>query len=1189
MRLRGRVDGEVLNEVKNLYSRRHRFILPLLSSFVVAGDSSEAIISMVTPYAQGGDMYGWIGTAKPSELPSYPPSMDDDVKRRDFILRSMASLSEALAYLHSKIGDRWCGHFDIKPHNILLFQEGAAWVWKLSDFGLSNLRSLDDEGTTEEIGTDEYQPPEYHKSPAETKYGPSFDVWSLGCVFLELLMVLVYNWTTNQTREMKKTLSRNSNFLFRSPPNISQWASHLRRGTHESRITRTLKIVLKMLTVEVESRLYAFDAAIDLMELTYPDMTVEYYLEKCQEIMRGQGPSPSFGRFYDPVIRIRRDAKYRRQSFVNSRIQCLYEAGWPHRPSLPQHASPKFPQTKGDSLTTLPSHYHEKDFYGREEMLETIESSFVYTRHVALVGLGGVGKSHLAHEYASKARASALAAGRSLHTFWVRCRNASAFTDSYVDIAKVGGLALERGSERKILRAVIEWLLNLDESWIMVLDGVEDANAMWLTDWCPFEQGTVPMGRILVTTKSMQVGQDLCYQPDNVLPIAIDSLKIEDGVKLLLQGTGSIGRYDTREAEKLVRNLHLPILIKLISQEIRRRGQGGQTISDFANRLLSRQELIAELCRIDARDPKLSELKAVKRIYTIVFGSLFETKVALRNIFKMVCFFANDSIDRSWMESEFGKEDAQEAFIFFADRQYIRFSDSPDGSRYATHTLVQSMFQAWMSDRSEDAKRDFWSAHRRALWMIYHDYREGKKRLTIITDKKRKSEKRQTPAHLVKLRYKDHIEEFLKYVDHHDISSLKFNKTAADAVITFARWFDDENRMEVGQRLLRLVIDQGIENDVGRRSELQARRDLVQSLTTNAAGRAKQEMLCSAESEITFAIRAALEIGDAIIIWKTRREYIYLLCRMDSHQAATVELQKLESLFTEISKIQREAHHLQQDLTQCRAKCFFIQGVADKDTAALEESRLHWHDCITQLELSATVDTEVAKLLQRARKGLAEACLAEIECLDAFIDADEHIQIHGKQLGDEAWDIYNGILQARQSRYIAEAREFESHKHVIDACRDFNLAQLRIWLWRADSPLKQMIGIESAIEPLQKVLDDYHTIIKLGVRDEDVRITAYYLRDGLSFVHNKDGTARYDVELSTLQHKYDLKRIHQSNLQSPASSNMMLTNQSAHFHKLTSNIRPRRSILNLSQSPLRHPLNNSPRETCFQGTACRYW
>lgn len=268
MRLRGRVDGEVLNEVKNLYSRRHRFILPLLSSFVVAGDSSEAIISMVTPYAQGGDMYGWIGTAKPSELPSYPPSMDDDVKRRDFILRSMASLSEALAYLHSKIGDRWCGHFDIKPHNILLFQEGAAWVWKLSDFGLSNLRSLDDEGTTEEIGTDEYQPPEYHKSPAETKYGPSFDVWSLGCVFLELLMVLVYNWTTNQTREMKKTLSRNSNFLFRSPPNISQWASHLRRGTHESRITRTLKVVLKMLTVEVESRLYAFDAAIDLMELT---------------------------------------------------------------------------------------------------------------------------------------------------------------------------------------------------------------------------------------------------------------------------------------------------------------------------------------------------------------------------------------------------------------------------------------------------------------------------------------------------------------------------------------------------------------------------------------------------------------------------------------------------------------------------------------------------------------------------------------------------------------------------------------------------------------------------------------------------------------------------------------------------------------------------------------------------------
>ena len=1124
MRLCGRVDGEVLNEVKNLYSRRHRFILPLLSSFVVAGDDSEAILSMITPYAQGGDMFGWIGTAKSSELPSYPPSMDDNVERRDFIFRSMVSLSEALAYLHSKIEDRWCGHFDIKPHNILLFQEGMEWVWKVSDFGLSSLSSLDDEGTTAEIGTDEYQPPDYHKSPVETKYGPSFDVWSLGCIFLELLMVLIYGWSTNQTREMKKTLSRSSKFLFRSCPNISRWASHLRRGTDESMITRALDVVLKMVTDKAEDRLYAFDAAIDLMELTSPDMTVENYLEKCQEIMRGQGPSPSFGRFYlyDPVSRIGRNAKHRRQSFVNSRINCLYEANWPHRPSLPQQKPPKSSQTKQNPLTTLPSHYHEKDFYGREEMLEAIKSSFWRTKHVALVGLGGVGKSHLAYEYVSKARASALAAGRSLHTFWIRCRNESAFTSSYVDIAKVAGLAL-RVSECEILRTVREWLLDLDESWIMVLDGVEDANAKWLAEWCPFEQGEMSKGSILVTTKSMQVGEDLCYQSHNVLSITIGSLKVEDGIKLLLEGSGPIGPNDRVEAEKLVRKLHLPILIKLISREIRRRRPCGQRISDFANRLSSEHELIAELRGIDARDPKFGELKAVKRVYTIVFGSHFETEVAHRNIFKMICFFANDSIDRSWMEVEFGKEVVQEAFVFFDDRQYIRSSDSLDGSRYTTHTLVQVMFQAWMSDRSRHAKWDFWSAHRRALSMIYYDYREGNKRMTISTDEKRKSEKRRAPAHLVKLRYKDHLEEFLKYVDHHDISFLKFNKTSADALITFARWFDDENRMEVGQRLLRLVIDQEIEDDVDRRSELQARRDLVQSLTTNAAGRTKDETLRSAVSEIKLAVRIALDAGDAITIWKTRREYIYLLCRMYDHQAATVELQKLDSLFTEIGKTRRADPRLQQDLIQCRAKCSFARGIVGKDIAALEESRQHWLDCKTQLDSPAQVDTEAAKSLQRVKTGLAQACLAEMECLGAFVGADEHIKNHGKQLGDEAWDIFNDILQTRQSHYAAESREFELHKHVIDARRDFSLAQLRIWLWRADSPLKQIIGIENAIESLQRVLDDYHTIIKLGVQDVDVRITVYYLRDGFRFVNNKDGNAGYGVKISTLQNKYELK------------------------------------------------------------------
>lgn len=466
---------------------------------------------------------------------------------------------------------------------------------------------------------------------------------------------------------------------------------------------------------------------------------------------------------------------------------------------------------------------------------------------------------------------------------------------------------------------------------------------------------------------------------------------------------------------------------------------------------------------------------------------------------------------------------AQGAFALFVDRQYIWLSGSPDGSRYATHTLVQSLFKAWMRDCSTDAKRDFWSAHRRAICMIYQDYRDGKTRATITTDEKQKSKTRQTPAHLVKLRYKDHMEEFLKYVDEHDISSMKFNKTAADAVITFARWFDAENREEVGQRLLRLVIDQGIEDDIGRSSELQARRDLVQSLTINAAGQTKQATLESAFRESTLGKDIALEIGDSINVWKARREHIYLLCRMYDYQAAFKELHELEALPTELCKTQKGKYSLQQDLTQCKAKCFYIQGFVEKSTTALEKSRSFWRDSITQLESSATVDSEVAKLLPRAEKGLAEASLTKMACLAPFNHADEHIKSHGKKLGNEAWDIYSRLLNARESSYKAEAREHESHKHVIDARRDLSMAQLRIWLWRADSPPKQMMGIKDGIDSLRKVLDNYHAVIGLDVRDRDVRDTAYYLRDGLRFIQNNDRTTRYDVELSRLIQKYDLK------------------------------------------------------------------
>ncbi|KAJ9683731.1 hypothetical protein PVL29_019347 [Vitis rotundifolia] len=75
-------------------------------------------------------------------------------------------------------------HRDIKASNILVNNEG---VLKLADFGLANiLRPKHKQILTSRVVTLWYRPPELILG--STSYGVSVDLWSVGCVFAELLI-----------------------------------------------------------------------------------------------------------------------------------------------------------------------------------------------------------------------------------------------------------------------------------------------------------------------------------------------------------------------------------------------------------------------------------------------------------------------------------------------------------------------------------------------------------------------------------------------------------------------------------------------------------------------------------------------------------------------------------------------------------------------------------------------------------------------------------------------------------------------------------------------------------------------------------------------------------------------------------------------------------------------------------------
>ncbi|KAF8083129.1 hypothetical protein N665_0791s0026 [Sinapis alba] len=100
------------------------------------------------------------------------------------IRRATLMILQGLEALHS----HGYVHCDLKPANVLLFPSkivGETWDLKLADFGLSKEPSCMDPRSLSG-GTKEYMPPESLGHNRVKMIGPAVDMWSLGCVVLQM-------------------------------------------------------------------------------------------------------------------------------------------------------------------------------------------------------------------------------------------------------------------------------------------------------------------------------------------------------------------------------------------------------------------------------------------------------------------------------------------------------------------------------------------------------------------------------------------------------------------------------------------------------------------------------------------------------------------------------------------------------------------------------------------------------------------------------------------------------------------------------------------------------------------------------------------------------------------------------------------------------------------------------------------
>ena len=154
------VHFSALREIRHLQELYHKNVIALHETF-----AHEGSIYLVLEYCDAGDL-------------------EDFLRNRNIKITAahvrylMRRVTLGLLHMHNE----WVLHRDVKPNNILLTASGGV---KLADFGYA--RSFGEPGRlmTSQAVTRWYRPPELLFGA--TAYGAAVDMWSLGCLFFELL------------------------------------------------------------------------------------------------------------------------------------------------------------------------------------------------------------------------------------------------------------------------------------------------------------------------------------------------------------------------------------------------------------------------------------------------------------------------------------------------------------------------------------------------------------------------------------------------------------------------------------------------------------------------------------------------------------------------------------------------------------------------------------------------------------------------------------------------------------------------------------------------------------------------------------------------------------------------------------------------------------------------------------------
>ena len=270
----------------------------------------------------------------------------------------------------------------------------------------------------------------------------------------------------------------------------------------------------------------------------------------------------------------------------------------------------------------VPESMRTRYFTGRDDLLERVRDQLRERHRAALSGLGGVGKTQTAIEYAVRNR-TAYPNG----VFWVNAETPAGIASGFVEIARTLRLpAAESHDQELAVTAVLEWL-NRSYGWLLILDNVEERGN--LRRFVP-DHGK---GDVLITSR-----EPVFAELGVPRSLELRDLDTDEAVRFLLARTGrdDAGPSDRAAAAELVAQLgNLPLALEQAAAYL---AEANASFSAYLGAFCKRRVALLE------RAVGLVAHDTIAVTWTANFDAVERTSPAAAEVLRIAAFLAPDAI-----------------------------------------------------------------------------------------------------------------------------------------------------------------------------------------------------------------------------------------------------------------------------------------------------------------------------------------------------------------------------------------------------------------------------------------------------------------------------------------------------------------------------------------------------------------